>query len=89
MSRMSENQGCFGVKSEGDLVSQMRGLPPTSDDLKSWIWSSRLHLHCGCLVRTLVSNMGTIDWCQYSGHMHDLDKNMPNLIRTQKVTRGL
>ena len=27
VSRMSENQGCFGVKSEGDLVSQMRGLP--------------------------------------------------------------
>ena len=25
--RMSENQGCFGVKSEGNLVSQMRGLP--------------------------------------------------------------
>ena len=27
VSPISENQGCFGVKSEGDLVSQMRGLP--------------------------------------------------------------
>ena len=28
VSQMRENQGGFGVTDEGDLVSQMRGLPP-------------------------------------------------------------
>ena len=29
VSQMRENQGGFGVTDEGDLVSQMRGLPST------------------------------------------------------------
>ena len=39
--QMRENQGCFGVTDEGDLVSQMRGLPFKTDiiiPVTSWLY---------------------------------------------------